>query len=104
MHSYFIKLLLPLYAIFNLICGTVFHFATLCSAPEPPTTKELTAYFVVCALFGTPLLLCAVAWHLFKSILRKLIDTQLRWFSQERLRLSKPELHSRWHPPNVGGK
>jgi hypothetical protein len=104
MHSYFIKLLLPLYVILNLICGTVFHFATLCSAPEPPTTKEVTTYFVVCALFGTPLLLAAVAWNLFKPILRGIIDTQLGWFSQERLKLSKPELHSRWHAKNTGGK
>jgi hypothetical protein len=102
MHSYFIRLLLPLYTILNLACGTVLHFATLCSAPEPPTTKELTVYFVVCTLFGMPLLLGAVAWHLFKLILRETIDMQLSWFSQEPLRLRKPELHSRWHSKHFG--
>ena len=103
MHSHFIKLLLPLYTILNLICGTVLHFATLCSAPEPPTTKELTVYFVVCTLFGMPLLLGAVAWNLFKLILIT-IDRQLSWFSEEPLQLSKPELHSRWHSKHFGGK
>jgi hypothetical protein len=103
MHSYYIQLLLPLYVAVNLICGTVLHFATLCSAPEPPTTKELAVYFVICVLFGVPLLLGAVAWQLFKLILR-IIDKQLSSFSQERLGLSKPELHGRWYSKNFGGK
>jgi hypothetical protein len=104
MHSYYIKLLLPLYAVLNLIGGTIFHFATLCSEPEPPTAREVTVYFVVCTLFGMPLLLGAAAWHIFKSILREINDTQLGWFSQERVRLSEPELHSRWDTKNSGSK
>jgi hypothetical protein len=103
MHSHYIQLLLPLYVAVNLICGTVLHFATLCSAPEPPTTKELAVYFVICVLFGVPLLLAAVAWHLFKLILI-IIERQLSWFSEEPLQLSKPELHSRWHSKHFGGK
>ena len=103
MHSHFIKLLLPLYTILNLICGTVLHFATLCSAPEPPTTKELTVYFVICVLFGMPLLLAAVAWNLLKLILR-IIDRQLNWFSEEPLQLPNPESHSRWHSKHAGSK
>ena len=98
MHINYIEILLPLYAILNLSGAAVLHFSTLCSAPEPPTAKEQTVYFVVCGLFGMPLILCAVAWNLFKPILGVITDTQLSWFSQERGGLSKPELHSRWHP------
>jgi hypothetical protein len=104
MHSHHIKLLLLLYAVLNLIGGTVFHFATLCSDPEPPTTREVTVYFVVCTLFGMPLLLGAAAWHIFKSIFREINDTQVGWFSQERLKLSESELHSQWDPKNSSSK
>jgi hypothetical protein len=104
MHSYYIKLLLLLYAVLNLIGGTVFHFTALYSDPEPPTTREVTVYFVVCTLFGMPLLLGAAAWHIVKSILREISEMQLGWFSQDRLRLSEPELHSRWDQKNSGSK
>jgi hypothetical protein len=104
MHSYHIQLLLLLYVVLNLIGGTVFHFATLCSEPEPPTAREVTVYFVVCTLFGMPLLLGAAAWHIFKTILREISEMQLGWFSQDRLRISEPELHSRWDQKNSGSK
>jgi hypothetical protein len=67
MHSHIVSLLLTVFFGINLTLAVILHMVTRLQFPNPPSRMEVLVYFLAFAIFGLPLTVGAMVWHLSRA-------------------------------------
>lgn len=70
MHGHSLSLLLTAFFSINVMLGVILHLLTRLQFPNPPRRIEVVVHFLAFAVFGIPLALGAMVWHLIRGLKR----------------------------------